>query len=348
MATPTVASGFSDGRDPTLGVSPSRQNHYAGLAKRFDFRGAIRSNARRTFYLLGGLTFCALLVGAAGGVAITGGRFLPIPIALCALGVGVVSLISAWFTLRSADGRIMEEQGGIEVSGNETGHMGVLARRLHNVTEEMSLASGVKMPRVFLIPEQGLNAFAVGRNPEVGAVAATQGLVETLNRDELQAVMAHEIGHIVQGDTRLMVTAAATAGIVLMAVDLLTRIVLNTGGRSSGSDSEGRKGSMLFALGALAVAWLIALVAIPVIKMALSRQREYMADANASKFTRNPAALASALDRISGNPHVSTANSATSGMYIASPLAPSFLSGLMATHPPMELRIARLMNMKAD
>ncbi len=324
--------------DEPLEDPAARQKRWASRIVRYDFRGAIRSNGRRTFFVISALTFCAMLVGCLAAFALNRGQIDPVILGAAALGMAAASLTSSAFSLIGADHRVLDGQGAIRVDGTERGDTGRLARRLHNVTAEMALASNMPMPKVFMLDEPGLNAFAVGKNPDVAAVAATRGLVETLTRDELQAVMAHEMAHIAQRDTRLMVVAAATGGIVLLVVDILGSIMRN-------SDSR-RLGAMAGI--AFLVAWVVAALVMPILQMALSRQREYMADAHAVKFTRNPAAMASALERIAGNPHVATANHAVAGLYILSPCAPSALDGLMSTHPPVEKRIARILDLRAD
>jgi heat shock protein HtpX len=192
------------------------------------------------------------------------------------------------------------------------------------------------MPRVFVLEDQALNAFAVGVTPRTAGVAATRGLLEALDREELAAVMAHEVAHIAQGDTRLMVTAAATAGMALVAIDILRRI-----------HPRGRNGAFIY-LGALLVSFVVAAVVIPLMRAALSRQREYRADALAARLRRNSAGLASALARISENPRVARADHGVAELYILSPFGSSRLESLLDTHPPTALRIARLLNLKAD
>ncbi len=272
--------------------------------------------------MVGGLCTLALTGGQPQPVAMAGGGFL----------LGLASVVYAWLTLRTADWRVLAGQGAREISGDEDDG----TRRLWNVTAEMALASGMPMPRVFVIEEAGLNAFAVGRDPSGAAVAATRGLIDALSRDELQAVMAHEVAHIAGQDTRLMVAAAATAGVTLMAVDVMHSVLRGTDSRKLGA------AALIGYVAALAVASIV----VPLLQMALSRQREYLADANAAKFTRNPAALASALERITENPRVSRADHAVAGMYIANPCEPSALDSLMSTHPPAKRRIARLLDLR--
>lgn len=332
--------------DPELGLAAERQAAFAAQATGFDFRGAIAASGRRSLFLILGLTAAAVLVGAllSGGVLFglldrarngISGEEASWAI-MGALGFGALSLLAAWIRLRGADARILEQQGAIEVLPDDPAVRGdPLLRRLWNVTEEASLAAGLPMPRVFVLEETALNAFAVGVEPKTAGVAATRGLLEALSREELAAVMAHEVAHIAQGDTRIMVTAAATAGVAMLAIDLLLRI--RVGGRNA----------WIHVVAVLA-ALLVAAVVMPTLKAALSRQREYRADALAARLRRDGSGLASALQRISENPRVARADHAVAELYILSPFGSSLVDRLLSTHPPTERRIARLLDLRAD
>jgi heat shock protein HtpX len=333
--------------DPEIGLAAERQALFAARAKGFDFRGAIAASGRRSFLLILGLTAAAILLGALLSGALIFGLLDQAHdgisgeeaswVLLGAIAFGVASLLLAWFRLRHADARILESQGAFEILPDAPAtRADPLLRRLWNTTEEAALAAGLPMPRVFVIEDQALNAFAVGIKPRTAGVAATRGLLEALDREELAAVMAHEVAHIAQGDTRLMVTTAATAGMALVAVDLLRRIY-----------PRGRSGAFIY-LGALLLSFVVAAVVIPLVRAALSRQREYRADALAARLRRNSAGLASALARISENPRVARADHGVAELYILSPFGSSRFESLLATHPPTELRIARLLNLKAD
>jgi heat shock protein HtpX len=171
-------------------------------------------------------------------------------------------------------------------------------RQLMNIVDEMAIAAGLPRPKVYTIPDPDPNAFATGMAPERASIAVTEGLVERLNREELQAVVAHEMGHIRNYDIRLMTIVAALIGTVLLISEFGTRTMRFGGGRSSRKSSKDSGG-----LGILMVVWIVAIILAPFIAqflaMAVSRQREYLADASGAELTRNPLALASALQKIS-------------------------------------------------
>ena len=170
-------------------------------------------------------------------------------------------------------------------------------RQLMNIVDEMAIASGLPRPKVYSIPDSDPNAFATGMAPERASIAVTEGLVERLNREELQAVVAHEMGHIRNYDIRLMTVVAALIGTVLLISEFGTRTMRFGGGRSGKKSSKDSGG-----LGILMVVWVAALILAPfishILAMAVSRQREYLADASGAELTRNPLALASALEKI--------------------------------------------------
>ncbi|MEM4554278.1 MAG: M48 family metalloprotease [Candidatus Anstonellaceae archaeon] len=205
---------------------------------------------------------------------------------------------------------------------------------LHNVVEGLSLAAGIPTPKIYIIDEPGLNAFATGFSPENSAVAFTRGLVEKLNRAELEGVAAHEISHIKNLDVRFATLAVALMGLVVMISDILIRVIL----RSRRGSREVPVPLLLIALVIIVLSPFFAIL----IRFALSRQREYLADATAVQLTRYPEGLACALEKISKlGSKVSVANDATAQLYFASPLGAS----LFSTHPPIEERIKRLRQM---
>ncbi len=222
---------------------------------------------------------------------------------------------------------------------------------LFNVVEEMSIAAGIPMPRVYLIDDPGLNAFATGRDPQHAAVAITTGLRQKLTRDELQGVMAHEMSHIRNYDIRLMLLMAVLVGTVVMLSHLFWQILRSGGGRSrsrsSSSDSKSDGGGWIVLI-ILVLAVLLALIApllAQIIQFAVSRQREYLADASAVELTRYPQGLANALRKLQGDAAVlKTANGGTAHLFIANPLKKfqDKAESALASHPPLKDRIARL------
>jgi heat shock protein HtpX len=222
--------------------------------------------------------------------------------------------------------------------------------QLFNIVEEMRLASGLPaMPRVFVIDTATPNAFAVGLKPEKSAVAVTTGLMSKLNRDELQGVVAHEIGHISNRDTLYMTLAGVTMGSIIIIADLFLRGLWFsniTGGKRRSSSQGGGQFALIMMLVSILLAVLAPILA-QLLYFATSRKREYLADASAAQFTRYPEGLASALEKISVHQNKKFSKSRTLvPMYIVNPLAASGkVAGLFSTHPPTEERIRILRNM---
>ncbi|MFQ6134137.1 MAG: M48 family metalloprotease [Armatimonadota bacterium] len=217
--------------------------------------------------------------------------------------------------------------------------------RLFNVVEEMSIAAGLPMPEVYIIEDASPNAFATGRKPEEAAIAVTRGLLDKLNRDELQGVVAHEMAHIRNYDILLMTMMAVLVGTIALLCDAFLRGTRYSRGRFR---SRGRSsGAGIIALLALVLAILAPIIG-KLIQLAASRQREYLADASGALLTRYPAGLASALRKIAADPDpLEAANRATQHMYIVNPLEAMQrrAQSLLSTHPAIEDRIARLERM---
>ncbi|MEO1584266.1 MAG: M48 family metallopeptidase [Planctomycetota bacterium] len=224
---------------------------------------------------------------------------------------------------------------------------------LFNVVDEMRIAAGIPMPRVFLIPESALNAFATGRDPEHGVVAITTGLRAKLTRDELQGVMAHEIAHIRHYDIRFSMLMAMMVGLIVLACDALLRVAWYGGwagaGRRSAGNKKGGGGAIVIIFMVLAL--VLAVVApflAKIIQMTYSRRREYLADAGAAELTRNPDGLASALRKLAEDkePLVETANRGMAHMFIMNPLRTKKSrrgrGSVFSSHPPVADRIAKL------
>ena len=231
--------------------------------------------------------------------------------------------------------------GGEEVPGTTTD---ARQKRLLNVVEEMALAAGVPVPPVYVLEEPGINAFAAGYAPGDAVVAVSQGCLNYLTRDELQGVVAHEFSHILNGDMRLNIRLI---GLIfgIMALSIIGRILMFTsGGRSSGRDNS-RGGLVLLGLGVF-VLGLVGAFFGRLIMAAVSRQREYLADASAVQFTRNPDGIGGALKKIGGlaeGSRIDNPQAAEAGhMFFANAFAGEGLAGLLATHPPLVERIRRL------
>lgn len=215
-------------------------------------------------------------------------------------------------------------------------------RMVHNVAEEMAIAAGMPKPEVFVIDDSSPNAFATGRGPNKGVVVVTTGLLRKLNRDELQAVVGHEMAHIRNNDIRLMTTLAVIAGVIPLLADFFLRMVWWGGSRRNNN-----QGAVIILVIGLVLA-ILAPVFATLLQMAVSRKREYMADAGAVELTRNPDALASALDKLVADTEpLEAANRATAHLYIVNPLRKlrEGRDSLFCSHPPIRERVRLLRGM---
>jgi heat shock protein HtpX len=255
------------------------------------------------------------------------------------------------FAWKSGAKQVLSATGAWELISASTDE----ERQFVNVVEEMAIASGLPRPKVWIVPDDDPNAFATGSEPKTAHVAVTRGLLTTLNRDELQAVVAHEMAHIRNLDVRLMTLLAALVGVIAIISDVTMRTMRFGGGRgrSGGGGKKGGGGALVIVL---IVLWLVTVILAPIISrmlaLAVSRKREYLADATAAQFTRNPGALAAALEKIEhADAPTKTIKHATAHLCIADPLGrritskEGFVADLLATHPPMARRIARLKQM---
>ena len=219
---------------------------------------------------------------------------------------------------------------------------------LYNVVEGLAIAAGIPTPKCYVIDDTAPNAFASGRKPETAVICVTTGILEKLNRVELDGVIAHEMSHIKNYDVRLQTLVVVMAGIVALLSDWMLRTFMWGGGRRRGRSrgGDGAAGGILVLVG-LALAVLSPLIA-TIIQLAVSRKREFLADANGAMLTRYPAGLASALRKISADTEpLEAANKATAHLYIVNPLKniKGGVNKLFSTHPPIEERIAALEKM---
>jgi heat shock protein HtpX len=210
--------------------------------------------------------------------------------------------------------------------------------RYYRIIENLAITTGIPMPKVYIINDPAPNAFATGRDPQHAIVAATSGLLEMMDDSELEAVMAHEMGHVQNYDIRVSMIVFGLVVAVGFISDVFLRIAF-FGGRGNRNDSGGNPVILVFGLVALVLAPIIATV----VQAAISRQREYLADATSAMTTRNPPALESALAKLGtyGRPMIRQ-NTTMAHMWIADPSKPGFLSRMFSTHPPIADRIARL------
>jgi len=226
-------------------------------------------------------------------------------------------------------------------------------KKLYNVVEEMSIASGQPMPEVYIVDDPSPNAFATGRNSRHAAIAVTTGLYNMMDRAELQGVIAHEMSHVKNYDILLMTIVATMVGAVVLGRDIMLRWGLFFGGGSSRSSGRGGGIATLIRLLLVLALLILASIAVMLIRAAISRQREYLADASGAMMTRNPEGLASALEKIGGTyQKIQRKTSATAHLFISSPECKDRLNperpqqqvkvNLWSTHPPIELRVQRL------
>lgn len=217
---------------------------------------------------------------------------------------------------------------------------------LISVTENMAIAAGLPKPRVYVIDDPAPNAFATGRDPQHAAIAATTGLLERLDRTELEGVIAHELGHVKNYDIRLMAIVTVLAGVIVLMTDIFMRSMWLGGGRRDERGSGGNLGAVFMILGVVMA--LIAPLIATIMKLAVSRKREYLADASGAYLTRNPGALADALEKIAADPRpLQAASNATAHLFFSNPFKKrshniSWFATLFNTHPPMEERVKLL------
>src|SRR5579872_536320 len=308
------------------------------------------SNRRKTWLIVFAFIAFLFLLGAGFDAFFLGttGGFFPIG-SVIALGVGSVSAIASYFSgdravLLATSARPLEE---LEPGASDADKLKY--RQLENVVDEMTIAAGIPRPKVYIVPDPDPNAFATGRDPEHASLAVTRGLLDALDRDELQGVVAHEMSHIRNLDVRVMTLVAALVGGVALLADWAGRGMMWGGGRRRDRDDDdrGAAGIVLFAV------WLVAILLAPILAqilaMSVSRRREYLADASGAELTRNPMGLAKALEKIDeAAAPTESINRGTAHLCIADPLGRSmnlregFWSNLFASHPPMAARIQAL------
>jgi heat shock protein HtpX len=279
-------------------------------------------NTVKTALLLGALTGLLMLIG--GLIGGRGGVFIAFIFAM------ILNFGSYWFS----DKIVLKMYHAQEVSESS-------ARDLFNIVRNLALKAQLPMPRVYIIPEETANAFATGRNEKHAVVAVTEGIMKILNKEELEGVIAHELSHIKNRDMLIGSIAATLAGAIVMLAHMAQWAAIFGGGRSEDEDSGGG------IIGLIAMA-ILAPIAAALIQMAISRSREYLADASGAGITKNPYGLAGALAKLSKASQIipMDANPSTAHLFIVNPLSGKLLMNLFSTHPPLENRIARLKNMK--
>jgi heat shock protein HtpX len=297
----------------------------------------IASNKRRTALLVVGALVFLGLIGYAIGVLFFSG---PVGLVVALIVAGALSLSSYFY----GDRLVLASTRAREVSAEDE-------PRLHNIVEGLAIAAGVPKPKIYVVPEQAPNAFATGRDPKHSSLAVTQGLLDLMNRVELEGVIGHEMSHVLDRDILLGTIVATLVGAAVLLSEFFMRSWMWGGfGGRRGNDSNGGAGELvIFAFGLMLL--ILAPLAGQIIKMAVSRNREYLADAEGALLTRYPPGLASALKKIQTAPTaMSSANNATAHLWLNQPSrvegeGTSKMERLFSTHPPLEERIKRLEEM---
>ena len=296
-----------------------------------NFRSAEGANKRKTYFLLaamGGLTwlvaYAALTYFGAGTTSFI------VPIA-----VGI-SLIGVWGSYYGSDKLVLKMTGAQLITREDN-------PELFNLIEEVVIASGLPMPQVAIVQDTAPNAFATGRDPEHALIAFTTRILEVMDRDELQGVIAHEMAHVANRDTLVSAVAATTAGAIAILSDFMARMMFFGGGRDR---RDGNSNPILLVVSL--VIMILAPMAAMLLRSAISRRRESLADATAVSFTRNPAGLRRALETLAiDSTVVRQRSNAVAHIWIESPLDGKAVSKLFSTHPPIEERIETLRAMES-
>ena len=296
----------------------------------FSFREAQSSNKRKTFFLLGvmGALTWLVLISIFTYLGTSSAAIVPIAVG--------ITLFSVWGSYYGSDKLVLTMTGAklIQESDNP---------KLFGLVQEITIASGLPMPKVAIVEDSAPNAFATGRNPEHALIAFTTGILDAMDRDQLQGVIAHEMAHVGNLDTLVSAVAATTAGVIALISDILMRMMWFGGGRRD-RDSNGNPIMLVVSL----VVLILAPIAAMMLKSAISRKRESLADATAVAFTRNPAGLRSALEVLAADSTVVRQKStAVAHIWIESPLDAKAVSKMFASHPPIQERIATLRAMES-
>ena len=297
---------------------------------RLNIYNAVAANRWRTVALIGLFTAIVSVVGYVGGEYFTpGGGIALLPLTL---GFSGVSSAVSYF---AGDKLVLAQSQAKALPADAE-------PQLRNIVETLAIGLGIEPPKIYVIDDTAPNAFATGRDPKHASIAVTRGLLEKLDRTELEGVIAHEMSHVVNRDIRVMLLVTVLVGTVALISDGLLRSMQFGVGRRRGRDSGG--GGGIIVIVAIVLAILTPIIA-TLIQLAVSRQREYLADASGALLTRYPPGLASALRKIGADKEaLEVANKATASLYIANPLKdkPAFMDGLFNTHPPIAERIKRL------
>lgn len=291
---------------------------------RIDFRDQISRNKQLSFFLLAGIVVVIIILGYVITMATDPGYFFIIMIA-----ASLFSIFYVWFSYYNSHKIAIASVGAKKATREKYPDY-------HNLVEGLTLASGLSKPTLYVMESKNINAFASGRDPRHAVVCVTTGALQKLERRELEGVLAHELGHIASYDIRYMTLAAIAVGMVSIISQIFLRSLWFRGG-----GSRDNRGAAIFMIIAIVLA-ILAPIVVWLVQMAISRRREYSADASAVKFTRYPNGLIGALKKIKHEHHVpeKKVSKAVAPLFISNPFG-----GLSATHPPIDKRIAALEKM---
>ena len=305
------------------------------------FYAQIAANRRNSLLLAVVVIGLFAALGFSIGYAISGSSSGALAIMVIAVIIGGLLAVGSYY---GGDSLVLSVSGAREVSPTD-------APQLMNVVQEMAIAANVPMPKVYIIDDTAPNAFATGRDPQHASVAITTGLLEKLDREELQGVMAHELSHVRNFDIRFALLVGVLVGSIALLADFFLRFTFWGGGRRSSNDRGGSGGLQAVFFVVAIVLSILAPIAARLVQLAVNRQREYLADASSVQLTRNPYGIERALAKISTDQEVlEVANRATQHMYFTNPIKKfeERASGLFSTHPATLDRINRLRQLTGD
>jgi heat shock protein HtpX len=299
------------------------------------------ANRRKSYLLVLLVVAIIAALATSAGIAMTGSVEGAFPYAFISFGLGFVLTLGAWFggdraVLAAAGAKPLDPSAGAE------------ELQLSNIVDELCLAADLPRPKVYTIDDTALNAFATGRDPQHASIAVTTGLMAKLDREEMSGVIAHELSHVRNFDIRYGLLVAALVGSLALLSDILLRSVFWGGGRRR-DDREGGNIFQVIAFVLMIALAILAPIAARLVQLAVSRQREYLADASGVELTRNPIGLERALAKLAADKEVlEVATKATAHLYIASPVKrfEPRAAGFLATHPPITDRINRLRTLR--
>ena len=309
------------------------------MATFYDLAAANRRKSALLVLIVIGI-FASLATSA--GVAFTGGSEGALPYSLFAFGLGFFLTLGAWF---GGDRAVLAASGAKPLDPSA----GAEELQLDNITAELSIAANIPKPKIYVIDDTALNAFATGRDPQHASIAVTKGLMAKLDREEMSGVIAHELSHVRNFDIRYSLLVAALVGSLALLSDMLLRFAMFGGAGRRRENEKGSGGLQIIVLFLTSILAILAPIAARMVQLAVSRQREYLADASGVELTRNPQGLERALAKLAGDKEVlEVATKATAHFYIVNPVKhfETRAAGFMATHPPLTDRINRLRTLR--